>query len=372
MKLSQRDLKTVAAFCGEEYAKRYRALRERQKNDKVRIVNTGMVSSGKSSLYNALIDSSEEYFPTGAARTTTRADYFDCGPVSYVDTPGIDVRSEDDALAFDTLMEADRILMIHNIRTGPLNRSEALWLERIARGLAHSGRERFASPNPGSTAAPARGTDHTVNRDFLALLTDSLVNGDDRGEHFLTSLNAMFENKDERKSEERPGDSRMIFVLSWIDTREKEEDYGALVENVKKQVFEIVGGEIPFFEVSVKKYRQGIEKGREILVKNSGVQALKEYLESSAAAYLEMKQDEDQRELAALTKEIRSILCEQRDERKREKREILKKARKRHQSRRSAWNVVYDYFSAQRKRLTDLEKERERIETAGGLYIWRS
>ncbi len=112
MKLSQQDLKSIEKYCGEEYAKRCRALIERQKNDKVRIVNTGMVSSGKSSLYNALIDSGGEYFPTGAARTTTRADYFDCGPISYVDTPGIDVRSEDDALAFDTIMEAD-LSLIH-------------------------------------------------------------------------------------------------------------------------------------------------------------------------------------------------------------------------------------------------------------------
>lgn len=295
MKLSQQDLKSIEKYCGEEYAKRCRALIERQKNDKVRIVNTGMVSSGKSSLYNALIDSGGEYFPTGAARTTTRADYFDCGPISYVDTPGIDVRSEDDALAFDTIMEADRILMVHNIRTGPLNRSEAAWLERIARGMEDS------------------------------------------------------------------GGGRLVFVLSWIDTREKEADYGGLVENVKKQVFEIAGAEIPFFEVSVKKYQQGIEKDKEILVRNSGVGALKEYLEASAASYLEMKRDVDQREFAALLGEIRAILCEQRDGRKKEKKAILRKVRDQHKSRKSAWNVVYDYFSAQRKRLADLESELKQI-----------
>lgn len=295
MKLSQQDLKSIEKYCGEEYAKRCRALIERQKNDKVRIVNTGMVSSGKSSLYNALIDSGGEYFPTGAARTTTRADYFDCGPISYVDTPGIDVRSEDDALAFDTIMEADRILMVHNIRTGPLNRSEAAWLERIVRGMEDS------------------------------------------------------------------GGGRLVFALSWIDTREKEADYGGLVENVKKQVFEIAGAEIPFFEVSVKKYQQGIEKDKEILVRNSGVGALKEYLEASAASYLEMKRDVDQREFAALLGEIRAILCEQRDGRKKEKKAILRKVRDQHKSRKSAWNVVYDYFSAQRKRLADLESELKQI-----------
>ena len=362
MKLSQRDLKSIEKYCGEEYAKRCRALIERQKNDKVRIVNTGMVSSGKSSLYNALIDSGGEYFPTGAARTTTRADYFDCGPISYVDTPGIDVRSEDDALAFDTIMEADRILMVHNIRTGPLNRSEAAWLERIARGMLTYG--------AGETAAPAQGANPALEYDFSALLERACAGGQKGGapanfRRAALGLAGCAGEYEEGSSVQpdcgKAAGSRLIFVLSWIDTREKEADYGGLVENVKKQVFEIAGAEIPFFEVSVKKYQQGIEKDKEILVRNSGVGALKEYLEASGASYREMKRDVDQREFAALMGEIRAILCEQRDGRKKEKKAILRKARDRHKSRKSAWNVVYDYFSAQRKRLADLESELKQI-----------
>ena len=111
----------------------------------------------------------------------------------------------------------------------------------------------------------------------------------------------------------------------------------------------------------MRKYQQGIEKDKEILVRNSGVGALKEYLEASAASYLEMKRDVDQREFAALLGEIRAILCEQRDGRKKEKKAILRKVRDQHKSRKSAWNVVYDYFSAQRKRLADLESELKQI-----------
>jgi predicted GTPase len=120
VKLAQNDIKVIEQYCGYDYAQRCRGILERRADKTVRIVNTGMVSSGKSSLFNTLINSTDEYFPTGAARTTTRADFFDCNNISYIDTPGIDVRSEDDALAFSTIMEADIIIMVHNIRTGPL------------------------------------------------------------------------------------------------------------------------------------------------------------------------------------------------------------------------------------------------------------
>lgn len=297
-KLSQKDLAAIETFCGEDYAKRCRAIQERQKDNIVRIVNTGMVSSGKSSLYNTLINSNEEYFPTGAARTTIKADYFDYNNISYIDTPGIDVRSEDDALAFNMVIESDIIMMIHNIRTGPLNRSEAEWLECIAK-----------------------------------------------------RMNSIEMCK-----------SRIIFVISWKDTREKETDYRDLVEAVKKQVFEIVGTEIPFFEISVKKYQQGMEKDKEILVKGSGVEELKEYLEGYAQDYLKRKKKIDNEEYTALIQEIKTILQNECDNRKNEVQKIYYRVCNNHKSRKSAWKQVYDYFSMKRRQLTDLETELNDIE----------
>ena len=292
-KFSQKNLETIETFCGEYYAKRCRFIQDRQKDSTVRIVNTGMVSSGKSSLYNALINSTEEYFPTGAARTTTETNHFDCNNISYIDTPGIDVRSEDDTLAFNTIMESDIIVMIHNIRTGPLNRSEAEWLENIVRCI----------------------------------------------------------NSVEMCS------SRIVFVVSWKDTREKEPDYCELISNVKQQVYEIVGTEIPFFEVSVKKYQQGIEKGKEVLLKNSGVMELKSYLEEYAPEYLAKRKSIGNWEYAILAKEIKSILQTKRSEKCKEKQRIYDRVCERQKYRRNAWNQVFDYFSLQRRRLTDLENE---------------
>ena len=100
VKLTEKELKIIHEKCGSNFAQRYRGIVKRTNDKVVKIVNTGMVSSGKSSLFNILIDSTEEeHFPTGAARTTTVADYFDYKNISFIDTPGIDVRNEDVASA---------------------------------------------------------------------------------------------------------------------------------------------------------------------------------------------------------------------------------------------------------------------------------
>ena len=296
-KLSKKELKVITNFCSEDVAKCLRALQEKQDDNTVKIVNTGMVSSGKSSLYNTLIDSSDEFFPTGAARTTTKANYYDYNNISYVDTPGIDVRTEDDVLAFDTIIESDIILMIHNIRTGPLNKSEAEWLQQI---VCRLGSKEMC-------------------------------------------------------------ESRIIFVGSWKDTREKEEDYSSFISELKKQVYEIVGVEIPFFTVSVKKYLQGVEKSKQILIDNSGILELKEYLEKYATEYQEKKKSIDEEEYLSLIKDVKTKLKAVYDEKDKQKKKIIEKVKNNQNSRKSAWKQVYDYFSAQRTKLTSLQKELKNI-----------
>ena len=56
---------------------------------------------------------------------------------------------------------------------------------------------------------------------------------------------------------------RIIFVCTWKDTREHDEGYKDMLEEVKKMVFDAVGTDIPFFDVSIKKYLDGINKGKE-------------------------------------------------------------------------------------------------------------
>ena len=73
----------------------------------------------------------------------------------------------------------------------------------------------------------------------------------------------------------------LIFVCTWKDTVEKDDDYQDIIADVKNAVFDIVGTEIPFFEVSVKKYLDGKKKDKPVLVNKSGIAELKDYLEKA-------------------------------------------------------------------------------------------
>ena len=134
--MDQANYRIVEKYCGHASRMKLQGAIQNISNRNIKIANTGMVSSGKSSLYNVLTESlATERFPTGAARTTKTADTYQSGNVEYIDTPGIDVREADDDVAFQTVMGADIILMVHNVKTGPMIRSEVEWLKQIADGM---------------------------------------------------------------------------------------------------------------------------------------------------------------------------------------------------------------------------------------------
>lgn len=255
---NERELTLIEKYFSENIAKRATVVAEKMNNENdnlaIKITNTGMVSSGKSSLFNVLIDESlnkedtqqaneetkEPFFKTGAARTTMSADKFLMEDVEYIDTPGIDVKEEDDKIAYETIMNSDIIMMIHNIKTGPLHRSEADWLKLIV-------------DNIGDTQMVEK---------------------------------------------------RLIFICSWNDTREKEDDYEELIADLKQLVFDICKVEIPFFRVSVKKYLAGKERNNEKLITGSHVLELKDYLADYAKGYQEQKTVSNYMELKGIIRDM--------------------------------------------------------------------
>lgn len=293
-KFSNTERNLIKTKCGEEYLKRYDGIIKRFNNDTIKIVNTGMVSSGKSSLFNVLIDSTDkEHFPTGAARTTKLADAFDYKNISFIDTPGFDVRDEDDEIAFNTIMEADIIMIIHNIKTGPLNRSEVEWIERIA--------------------------NHMV---------------------------------DARMCQER-----MIFVSTWKDAREKDEDYDSIIKDIKKQLKTIIKGNIPFFEVSVKKYLTGVTKNKDVLKESSNIPKLQNYIETYAQSYLANKEHVNNEELKLLIKEIKDILVKEENTKKTILKQEEDKITDTKKKKNKIWDRVFNTFKGYRTTLDDKEKD---------------
>ncbi len=101
-------------------------------NEKILVINAGLVKAGKSSLFNALI-SKQEYFETGAARKTVEnKEYQFSESITIIDTPGLDsVYETDSEKAFSAYYKADIILFIHNINSGEFDKYEIDYLNML-------------------------------------------------------------------------------------------------------------------------------------------------------------------------------------------------------------------------------------------------
>lgn len=179
----------------------------------VTITNTGVVSSGKSSLYNALLDIGDgERFSVGAARTTITKDIEPLTENVYIiDTPGINIESADDEVALNAVCASSIIVMVHNIRMGMLHKNEVEWIGKIA--------SNFSSPQ---------------------------------------------EIKD-----------RFVFVCSWIDGREREETYQKTLDEIKKILVETMGVEPDFYTVSATRFQKGKSINKPEMIEMSGIPRLK-------------------------------------------------------------------------------------------------
>ena len=73
---NHQELKALEKYTSYDLAQKLRGVLEKQaRGDQILIGNTGMVSSGKSSLFNALLGAvEEERFKTGAIPTTKTGD----------------------------------------------------------------------------------------------------------------------------------------------------------------------------------------------------------------------------------------------------------------------------------------------------------
>lgn len=261
----------------------------KEDSGKIKITNTGMVSSGKSSLYNILIDS-DGYFKTGAARTTISANMFDKGDCEFIDTPGIDVDEEDDEIAYKTVMGSDIIMMIHNIKTGPLQATEVEWLQKIV------------------------------------------------------------DNIDDPEAVKK----RLIFVCSWKDSREKDDNYQEIFEIVKNMVYDITKVKIPVFDVSVRKYLAGVEKGAQVLIESSNVLQLQRYLSDYSKEYVNIR-----KKLQVSTKT--KVLNEIQDELKLKQNEIEnqititeEKVEVIYQQKIDTWDKIVDLYISKQRNISSL------------------
>ncbi|WP_323012659.1 GTPase [Castellaniella sp.] len=101
------------------------------RDDKPRVAAWGLVKAGKSSLLNMLSGHvTDEYFATGAIRTTRTNLELETEQYVLIDTPGLDAGDEDTQEAYRGLDSADVILFVHAPQ-GELDREEIGFLDQV-------------------------------------------------------------------------------------------------------------------------------------------------------------------------------------------------------------------------------------------------
>lgn len=91
----------------------------------------GLMNAGKSYLLNMLTDHIEtECFRTRDVRETAQLKYFETSNYVFLDTPGLDANSEDDAMAHQGAAKADIVLFVHQPQ-GELEKIEIDFLRSL-------------------------------------------------------------------------------------------------------------------------------------------------------------------------------------------------------------------------------------------------
>ncbi|MDE6034805.1 MAG: 50S ribosome-binding GTPase [Ruminococcus sp.] len=284
IKISERLLTIMEENLSQELSYKWSSINSRMNTErKIKIANTGLVSSGKSSLFNVLIDSSER-FATGAARVTKSQDIESLtDKIDIVDTPGIDVNEEDTQVALNSILESDIIIMIHNIKLGMLNDAEYKWLQSIA-GRMSSNREKKA---------------------------------------------------------------RLMFVCSWIDERQSDPSYPDTIKETRRMVKEAVGCDIDFYEISVKRYLTGVEKGKDKMIEMSRIPEIKEAIIKKADAYSAVSDYLIAEQLYSLCKESKTELDIRKKQIRETKQNVVDRIKQKYDSLKNEWKSVFEMFRNQ-------------------------
>ena len=287
----------IKSCCGDVMLQKFLSHAEKCGKNELRIVNTGLVSSGKSSLFNVIMDRFQnERFPTGAARTTVEGDseLFE-KDVYLVDTPGIDVKDADDRKAFDVLTGADIILFVHNVKLGELRREEVHWLENIR---------------------------DNILKDY----------------------------------------SRLIFVCSWIDERDGDEDYPKTLDKINSMVRGIFSSDIDICCVSSKRYiagaaktADGKKKAGEALIEKSGICELKDILHGKIQKY--SSQSAAQEIFRKDCEDIMNMLYAAKKQAQDERQRIEERVRGRYSSKRNLWKDIFSQYQVLKRDVDRINKE---------------
>ncbi len=188
-----------------------------------KIVCTGLLNAGKSTLMNSLTgDFDNTRFPVADRRMTVSKQEFKYDNSHYIDTPGLDAKEEDTQLVLRSIRTADITLFVHNISTGELDSKEFQFLNILKRSW-------------------------------------------DDSSTFINNT---------------------IFVLSRRETV-SDEDYEKIINRIKIQIVEIFVLEPTIVAVSSSSYQKAMRENKSLLLKKSNMFALKELIENKKIKKIE-------------------------------------------------------------------------------------
>lgn len=123
-----RDSLDIVPREAEEHIKRIFHLSQ-TKPDIVIVANAGLLKSGKSTLFNALVDD-EHAFKTSSVRCTRKNQHYQYKTFELVDTPGLDAEDGDTEEAEKIHDAADIVLFIHTVES-EYDQQELEYLQRL-------------------------------------------------------------------------------------------------------------------------------------------------------------------------------------------------------------------------------------------------
>ncbi len=126
--------KTKSKYISSKELEEINTLKKAIKESSVLVTCMGLYNHGKSTLLNTLIkDFEHKTFETADERKTAKNKKVVYGDITFVDTPGLNARDNDNKRVFDAVKESDINLFVHNVSTGEFTKVEIDFLQNIKR-----------------------------------------------------------------------------------------------------------------------------------------------------------------------------------------------------------------------------------------------
>lgn len=181
-------------------------------NKNINVTLIGSYNNGKSSLGNSILDDyKNSTFRVSDNRETRINQEVQRGNITYIDTPGLNAKSEDNEKVYEAIKKSDLNIIVHNITTGELTRAEV---------------------------------------DFLLYLRTKYEDSKD----FLASC---------------------IFALTKSDEMQNEENIRRTEEKIQEQIKGFFGNKAKILTLSSTTYLKGKKEDKKLLVKKSNIENLK-------------------------------------------------------------------------------------------------